>query len=130
MRKTILTVASACLFLVMGVNANANESTASNVVDIAALPVELNSFCKAIVKGDVDTVKKLIELGEDVNQKSLGMAPLHYAARYNRVEIVELLLANGANVKKKCDKGYTAMKYAEISGAMDALQALKSAMKK
>nr|WP_299337820.1 ankyrin repeat domain-containing protein [Allomuricauda sp.] len=129
MKKTFLTVASACLFLVMGVNAN-NSTATNDVSDITVFSMEISSFCKAIVKGDVDTVKKLIELGEDVNKKSLGMAPIHYAARYNRAEIVELLLANGANLKKKCDKGYTAVKYAELSGAMEALQALKSAMKK
>ena len=84
----------------------------------------------AIVKGDIDTVKKLIDLGEDVNRKSLGMTPLHYAARYNRAEIAEVLLANGANLKKRCDKGYTAMKYAELSGAMEALEVLNAAVKK
>ena len=31
--------------------------------------------------------------------------PLHFAAGYNRVEIVEYLLKNGANVHAK-DKGY------------------------
>lgn len=33
--------------------------------------------------------------------------PLHFAAGYNRVEIVEYLLKNGANVHAK-DKGYGA----------------------
>lgn len=128
MKKTILTVVAACLFVASGVNANNSDNLVAH--DYPTISLELSSFCKAIVKGDVETVKKLIELGEDVNQKSLGMAPLHYAARYNRAEIVELLLANGANAKKKCDKGYTAVKYAELSGAMEALQALKAAMKK
>ncbi|TAI46799.1 ankyrin repeat domain-containing protein [Flagellimonas allohymeniacidonis] len=129
MKKTILTVVAVCLFVATGMNAN-NSTAVDNTVEVPKISVELNSFCKAIVKGDVETVKKLIELGEDVDKKSLGMAPIHYAARYNRVEIVELLLANGANAKKKCDKGYTAAKYAELSGAMEALQALKAAMKK
>lgn len=128
MKKTILTVTAACLLLVVGVNAN---ETSSPMVEVeTAVSYEINSFCMAIVKGDLDTVKKLIDLGEDVNKKSLGMTPLHYAARYNRAEIVEVLLANGANVKKRCDKGYTAQKYAKLSGAMEALEVINAAVKK
>ena len=32
------------------------------------------------MQGDFDTVKRMIELGEDVNQKSLGMSPAIFAA--------------------------------------------------
>ena len=128
MKKTILTVTAACLLLIAGVSANDNSTPVGEVE--TAISLEVNSFCMAIVKGDIDTVKKLIDLGEDVNKKSLGMTPLHYAARYNRAEIAEVLLANGANLKKRCDKGYTAVKYAELSGAMEALEVLNAAVKK
>ncbi|PWL37733.1 ankyrin repeat domain-containing protein [Flagellimonas aquimarina] len=130
MKKTILTVTAACMLAVTGVCANETTSTFEADLHPATISVEINSFCKAIVKGDVETVKKLIELGEDVNQKSLGMAPIHFAARYNQTEILELLIANGANVKKRCDKGYTAKKYAELSNAVEAMEILKLAMKK
>ncbi|MEO9512754.1 MAG: ankyrin repeat domain-containing protein [Flavobacteriaceae bacterium] len=129
MKKTILTVAAACMLAVTGVCAN-ESTTLDNNPALDIVSVEISSFCKAIVKGDFDTVKKLIELGEDVNQKSLGMAPIHFAARYNKVKILELLIENGADVKKRCDKGYTAKKYAELSNATDALEILKLAMKK
>ncbi|PRX57970.1 ankyrin repeat domain-containing protein [Flagellimonas meridianipacifica] len=128
MKKTILTVTAACLLLVAGVSAN--ETSFPTVEVETSISYEISSFCMAIVKGDIDTVKKLIELGEDVNRKSMGMTPLHYAARYNRAEIAEVLLANGANAKKRCDKGYTAQKYAELSGAMEALEVINSAVKK
>lgn len=130
MKKTILTVAAACMLTVTGVCANETTSTFEADLNLTEVSVEINSFCKAIVKGDFETVKKLIELGEDVNQKSLGMAPIHFAARYNQTEILELLIANGANVKKRCDKGYTAKKYAELSNAVEAMEILKLAMKK
>ncbi|WP_420321808.1 ankyrin repeat domain-containing protein [Flagellimonas sp.] len=130
MKKTILTVAAAFMFVVTGTFATEPETSINEDLIVAAIPDELSSFCKAILKGDVVTVKKLIELGEDVNKKSMGMAPIHFAARYNKPEILELLIANGADVKKRCDKGYTAKKYAELSNATAALEILKSAMKK
>ncbi|WP_190811406.1 ankyrin repeat domain-containing protein [Flagellimonas sp. S3867] len=130
MKKTILTVAAAFMFVVTGAFATETETSINEDLIVTAIPDELSSFCKAILKGDVTTVKKLIELGEDVNKKSMGMAPIHFAARYNKTEILELLIANGADVKKRCDKGYTAKKYAELSNATAALEILKSAMKK
>lgn len=130
MKKTILTVAAAFMFVVTGAFATEPSTSVKEDLIVSAIPDELSSFCKAILKGDVGTVKKLIELGEDVNKKSMGMAPIHFAARYNQSEILELLIANGADVKKRCDKGYTAKKYAELSNATAALEILKSAMKK
>jgi ankyrin repeat protein len=62
----------------------------------------------AIQKGDVETVKKFIEYGTDVNEKSNGMTPLMIAARYNRADIIRLLLEKGANVKASDEKGLTA----------------------
>lgn len=130
MKKTILTVAAALMFAVTGVCANESPTILNNTLKVSSASYELSSFCKAIVKGDFDTVKKLIELGEDVNQKSLGMAPIHFAARYNKADILKLLIDNGADLKKRCDKGYTAKKYAELSNATDAMKILKLAMKK
>ncbi|MCM4164190.1 MULTISPECIES: ankyrin repeat domain-containing protein [unclassified Arenibacter] len=131
MRKTILTVAIALLCMVTGVRAESNNNmyTLSESV-LMAKPAELNSFCKAIVKGDLATVKRLIELGEDVNQKSLGKTPAIYAARYNKVEILELLIANGANLKIKCDNGRSVQKHAELSNATEALEVIKAHLKK
>jgi len=129
MRKTILILAGV---LFVGV-AHANQPKSELSEKISSnftVTYDLSSFCKAIVKGDVEAVKKLIELGEDVNQKSLGMAPVHFAARYNRAEILEILIANGANLKKRCDKGYTVKKHAELSQATDALRVIENAMKK
>ena len=35
------------------------------------------------------------------------MTPAMFAARYNKAEILELLIENGADLKIKSDKGYT-----------------------
>ncbi len=129
MKKTILTLLAVGALGVF--HASAFDESVKFTKDIVLVDnFELNSFCKAIMKGDVQTVKKLIELGEDVNQKSLGMAPVHFAARYNKAEILEILIANGADIKKRCDKGYTAKKHAELSNAADALKVIEAAMKR
>ena len=82
-------------------------------------------MCVAISKGEIDLVKKLIDYGADVNEKSNGLTPLMIAARYNKVEIIKLLLANGAHLKEKNEIGITALKYAEISNAKEAIVFLK-----
>lgn len=129
MRKTILTVAAACMIAVTGLSAK--EISAATIVPAITKnikDVDISSFCKAIVQGDYDTVKSLIALGENVNQKSLGMTPAMFAARYNKVEILELLIENGADLKIKSDKGFSAKKYAELSNATDAITVLETAL--
>lgn len=77
-------------------------------------------LCAAISKGDVSIVKKFIEYGADVNERSNGMTPLMMAARYNNVEIIEYLLSKGADINTRNDNGFTALKYASLSNASQA----------
>ncbi|AEM71107.1 ankyrin repeat protein [Allomuricauda ruestringensis DSM 13258] len=130
MKKTIFSVASLCLLALSGISANELKTIDTESTIEMVLPDDLSTFCKAVMQGDVDTVKKLIELGEDVNQKSLGKAPIHYAARYNKVEVLQVLIDNGADLKKRCDGGMTAIKYAKLSNATEAQAVLEAAMKK
>ncbi|RKN78415.1 ankyrin repeat domain-containing protein [Ulvibacterium marinum] len=128
MKKTILTFASALLLVGATANAKSETHQTNLATPNVVAKVEVSAFCKAIMQGDIDTVKRLIELGEDVNKKSLGMTPAIFAARYNKAEILELLIANGANLRLKSDKGYTAKKYAQLSKATDALAVIEAAM--
>ncbi len=80
----------------------------------------------AISKGDVETVKQFIENGTKVNKKLNGLTPLMYAARYNKVEIIEYLLQKGADLDLTDSQGFTALKYAELSNAREAIAVLKS----
>ncbi len=91
--------------------------------------MEISPFCKAIMQGEFETVKKMIALGEDVNRKSLGKTPLIFAARYNRAEIVALLLESGADPNLRCDKGYTPLQHAELSQAVESANLIRIAMK-
>ena len=117
------------LFVISAVSAN--EKTFNNSKVIASMVddiAEINPFCKAIVQGDLEAVKKFIALGEDVNRKSLGKTPAIFAARYNRAEILKVLILNGADLSKKCERGYSVRKYAEMSNATDALKVIDEAL--
>lgn len=122
MKKTMLIVAAAMMLTVSGISAEVLP-VRQNVVELTALYEKgaVNSFCKAIIQGDIATVQKLIALGEDVNQKSLGMTPAIFAARYNKAEILKVLIENGADIRIRSDKGYSITKYAESANAKDAL---------
>jgi len=121
---------AAVLIVGFAVNAKpiANNSTTTNL-DIATVVTETDAFCTLIKQGNLEAVKGMIEAGADVNKKSVGMTPLMYAARQNRVEIVKLLIANGANVKVKSNRGITALKYAEMSKAHDAFNLISDELK-
>ena len=126
---SVCTAALALLLALPAAAMKIPESATRNRVEIALPTFEISPFCKAIMQGEMETVKKMIALGEDVNRKSLGKTPLIFAARYNRAEIVALLLDNGADPKLRCDKGHTALDHAELSNAHEAAAVLRNAMK-
>lgn len=67
-----------------------------------------HQLLEAAKAGDLDTVKKIVGVNPQiVNCRDLEgrhSTPLHFAAGYNRVSVVEYLLQNGADVHAK-DKG-------------------------
>ncbi|HEX8016982.1 MAG TPA: ankyrin repeat domain-containing protein [Flavobacterium sp.] len=97
---------------------NADKKVITSAYDASPLNV-------AILKGDIQSVLKFIEYGADVNEKSEEMTPLMTAARYNKVEIIKILLAQGAKPGVKNEKGFTALKYAQLSNAAEAVAILK-----
>jgi ankyrin repeat protein len=128
MKKTIVLSAIALCFSVATINAettNNFENTTDKVEVLDSSPFHLS-----IVKGDLETVKKLIELGADVNEKWNGLTPAMYAAKFNRTDVLNVLIESGANLKTKCDKGHTALEYAEMSNAQDTKSVIKKELKK
>ena len=125
MKKFILT-SFTLLFLSISVNAsNTNE-----VLPKDDKKTELSTFCKMIRLGNYQIVKALMNNGTNINRKSLGLTPVMYAARYNETEILKLLIANGAKLHTKSDKGYTAIQYAIMSKANKAHEVLEAAFQK
>jgi len=85
----------------------------------------------AVHSGDIEEVKQLLTQGVDVNVRSKrGWTPLHWATKYGNREIVDLLLANGADVNAETDiNQLTPLHYAAIENhqAMAELLVLNGA---
>ena len=90
MKKSVVVLALALGFSVSNLNASNNIIT-SNLENTIVTTVEVSALCKAVAIGDFEKVKNFIKAGADVNAKSNGMQPIHYAAKFNRVEMIKIL---------------------------------------
>ncbi|MDC9723869.1 MAG: ankyrin repeat domain-containing protein [Urechidicola sp.] len=90
--------------------------------------LKTDSFVKLIQLNDYNAVRNLILAGAEINKKSIGMTPLMYAARQNKVAIVKLLLEEGAKVDSQSQYGLTALDYAQRSHATESYYLIKNAM--
>jgi len=68
----------------------------------------------ALLTGQLDAAKRLIERGADVNSRqSGGAAPIHEAALLGRRDLIDLLLDNGAEIGARANDGRNAVSEAE-----------------
>ena len=65
------------------------------------------SIYDAADRGNIEAVKQHITAGTDVNAKSDGRTPLHWAAYSGHKEIAELLIGEGAEMNAKERDGRT-----------------------
>ena len=128
-KKSIMKKTIVCLGVVLV--GFSNVALASNVNSVSkdkstvSVYEGVSPLCIAISKGDLESVKKIVEYGADVNEMSNGMTPLMFASRYNKVEILKFLVSKGARINRKDSKGFTALNYAEQANAFEAVQYLK-----
>lgn len=124
MKKSAVVWALALGFAVSNLNAT-NSALKSDFKEDYTKVVEVSALCKAVVTGNIEEVNELIKAGAKLDVKSNGMLPIHYAAKYNRVEIIKVLITAGSKIHATCDLGYTPLGHAEKSNAKEAAQFLK-----
>jgi ankyrin repeat protein len=124
MKKSAVVLALALGFSISNLNAT-NEILTSDLNEVTVQTSEISPLCKAVATGNIEEVKRLLNNGVDVNAKSNGMMPIHYAAKYNRVEMIKVLITAGSKIHELCDLGYTALRHAEKTNADDAALFLK-----
>jgi cytohesin len=61
----------------------------------------------AAIEGDAEAVKRSLDAGADINVQNVkgsqSWTPLFGAVVYGRREVIELLIAKGADVNRKCE---------------------------
>lgn len=127
MKKIILPIIL-CLLAITTVSAKEielkKEITQERVIDTP-------TFFDLIKNGDYNAVKAKLEAGQKVNEKTKGLTPLMFAARYNRHKIAKLLIGYGADTKAVSTNGkYTPLKMARLSKAKETYYVIKAAIDK
>jgi len=81
-------------------------------------------FDMAITYDNIELVEYFLEKGIDINStnRRSGFTPLMAAACYGRVEIVKLLLKNGANQDATDSKGFNAIDFARKMNKKSVLE--------
>ncbi|MXO05004.1 ankyrin repeat domain-containing protein [Flavobacterium sp. HBTb2-11-1] len=127
MKKTVIVFGTALALFANFATASNLKLVSKNEIEIEIeIPFDLSSpLHLAVCNGDVETVKKSIEYGADVNKIVRNMTPLMLAARFNNVEIIKILLANGAKPSIENAHGLRALDYARYAKSAEAEAVLK-----
>lgn len=84
-------------------------------MDIFNRKPTFDDFLKAVLDGEVDTAKKLLNRGLSPNTASdNGNTLLMMSVYYGQASITELLINKGASVHQKNKRGQTALDFAKI----------------
>jgi ankyrin repeat protein len=90
-----------------------------------SLNKDADRFFRAIKKGDVQGVRKLLVTGADVNVTNrFGWTPLMYAACQGSTPIIRALITAGADVNAVNDFGASPLAYAALEGHCKAIELL------
>jgi len=81
---------------------------------------------QAVKKDNIETVRKLLEAGIDVNSKDnqYQSSALMWAAHEGHTDIMNLLIKNGANIDEQRSTGETALWFAAQKGQLEAIKIL------
>ena len=92
-------------------------------------PQALINLCYWSGSGDADEARDLIARGINIDEQDelQQMTALHYAAMYNRIEIVQELVRAGAALDVQDDDQQTALQMAQEEGYVEIAAVLEEA---
>jgi ankyrin repeat protein len=109
----LLKIKNIVIFLVLSISAK--------LVFAAEIPYLLTSASK----GDVATVKAILDSGANVDTKDENdITALMYAARKDNADVVKLLLEKGAAINAKDKGGWTALMFAAKKNHVNTVKVL------
>jgi hypothetical protein len=81
---------------------------------------------EAVVNGDIDAVRRLLEQGADIEAKDpgSGASPLHYAVMKGRMQVIDLLLSRNADVNSRTRNGTTPLHTAALYARLEVAERL------
>lgn len=85
-----------------------------------------NALMHAVLHGNVEMTRLLLEVGANPNRKGRGFTPLGMASLLGHTQVVRLLLKAGADIDSKSDDGNTPIIAATIMNRLAVVQALLS----
>lgn len=83
-----------------------------------------NALMHAVLHGNIDMTRLLLEAGADPDKKARGFTPLGMAALRGHAGIATLLLKAGADVDRKSSDGNTPITAATLMHRIDVVRAL------
>lgn len=88
--------------------------------------MNIGYLIEAVVQNNSDEVKKLLNAGVNPNhyEDLAKLYPIHFAALYNALDVVPLLVKAGADATAKSSEGITAMEIAKQHNHLDMVQLL------
>ena len=94
---------------------------------VQAPPAQAVTIHQAAMDGDLTTVRKLLEQNPallEARDEDEGVTPLAYAAGFGHMEVLEFLVARGADVNARDPRGLSALHLTAYTGQLQALRFL------
>ncbi len=105
-----------------GAKTSVRQSELKNTKAVSKPKTKKVNIWSAASKGDLETIQSAIESGIDINTPSKGYTPLNLAVGNGHLDVVELLVENGANLKSRDPMDFaplhTCIASAQIKGKM------------
>jgi ankyrin repeat protein len=91
--------------------------------------LRLSTVTEMVLRGSVESLSQCLRLDPRaiLLRDSYGMLPLHWAARCNNLEAIQILLEAGADTEAVCKRDWTALTHAALTGSVAGCKKLLQA---